>query len=107
MIVWLDSLTNENILMPSERAQSAASEDDAPILAITGMFALEALATISQPHRPLSNKIWLLVCPNSNDFPMTLSTALCRPMSSAKQIIEPLIVIKLALCIPPVLAKPF
>ena len=43
--------------MPSVRAQSAASEDDAPIQAITGMFALDALATMSQPHLPLSNKI--------------------------------------------------
>jgi hypothetical protein len=58
MIVWLDSLTNEHILMPSERAQSAAIEDDAPILAITGMFARDALATMSQPHRPLSNRMW-------------------------------------------------
>jgi len=93
-------------LIPSARAQSAAKVEHAPMLAITGILALEALATMSHPHRPLSNNIWASCSAMSSDLPITLSTALCRPISSAKQEINPLDDNNPALCIPPVLLKP-
>lgn len=57
MITELFSLTKECIVIPKLRAQDAASEEQAPIEAILEILQRAALATISQPHLPLSSRI--------------------------------------------------
>ena len=76
MITELFFLTKECIVMPKLRAQDAASEEQAPNEAMVGILQRAALATISQPHLPLSNRIESLNSIWLNPLPITLSTAL-------------------------------
>lgn len=82
MITELFSLTKECIVIPRLRAQDAASEEQAPIDAILDILQRAALATMSQPHLPLNSRIESLKLMWLNPLPITLSTALWRPISS-------------------------
>src|SRR5207237_9981946 len=78
------SRANPISVIPVSLASSTASDEGAPTATTHAIPATAAFCTISNPPRPLTTRIT-----SSNDrdsstnAPITLSTALCRPTSSA------------------------
>ena len=73
--------------MPAAAAMSTATLDAAPTETIAGTAAMSAFWTSSKPARPLTTRIRFRsgASPRSTKWPITLSTALWRPMSSRTQ----------------------
>jgi hypothetical protein len=92
---------------PAWLARSTASEDGAETAASTGIPAITAFCVSSKEARPLTSS----TVPDSGirSFstaqPMTLSTALCLPMSSRTTSMVPSASNSAAPCRPPVLAN--
>jgi len=81
---------NANNVIPSSLAKSTANEDGADMAARNGILALKHLMTISYETRPLT-VIHDAACSFSDRIrsPITLSIALCLPISSIEQSISP------------------
>ena len=96
-------------MIPDSSASETASDDGADTAASTGIPASSAFWVNSNDARPLTSSTDALSGTRScsSAQPMTLSTALCRPMSSRTTSMVPSAENSAAACSPPVLAKTF
>ena len=93
--------------MPAAVAMSTATLDAAPTETMAGMAAINAFCTSSKPARPLTTRIRSRsgTSSRSTKWPIALSTALWRPMSSRTQSGSPSSVKIPAAWMPPVASK--
>ncbi len=94
-------------VIPASSASSIARLDGADTAATSGTPASHAFCRISNEVRPLTNSSRSPAGspPASSRRPMILSTALCRPTSSAVSTMSPSSVHSAAACRPPVAAN--
>ena len=69
--------------IPNSFAKSTANEEQAETAITVGIFAIKAFEMISYETRPLTNiQLAFFKVLFKSSSPITLSTALCRPISS-------------------------